>query len=118
VRVETVAVPVGRAGQLVTDVTRWTENSNEEKLYMFILRVYTTNRTSNVDTLKHLCLGLSLHSFIHLFIHSLTHALIHSFIHSYRPIPVLFLFSFFSVGLPTVGLYPSIFSLIHVFYSV
>jgi len=68
-RVETVAVPVGRAGQLDPSVTRWIENSNEDKLHMFILRVYTTSRaTGNVDTLKHMCLGLSVcHSFIHLF---------------------------------------------------
>jgi len=58
-RVETVVVPVGRAGHLDTDVTRWTENSNEDKLYMFILRVYTTSNPSDVTTLKHMCLGWS-----------------------------------------------------------
>jgi len=74
VRVETVAVPVGRAGQLDGSVTRWTESSNEDKLYMFILRVYTTSRVSNVGTLKHMCLGLSSTSFTDSFSHRSLHA--------------------------------------------
>jgi len=65
IRVETVVVPEGRSGSLKTDITRWTENSNDDKLYLFMLRVYTTSRSSDVNTLKHLCLGLSHHSFIH-----------------------------------------------------
>ena len=70
-RVETVAIPENRAGQLDTGVTRWTDNSNEDKLYLFILRVYTTSRSgSDVNVLKHMCLGLSSPSFVRSFIHS------------------------------------------------
>jgi len=75
-----VTVPVGRGGNLDTDVTRWTENSNEDKLYMFILRVYTTSRTSDVNTLKHMCLGLFSTSFFCSLIHSFIHSIFFFFI--------------------------------------
>jgi len=91
-----VAVPVGRAGQLDTGVTRWTENSNEDKLYMFILRVYTTSRASNVNTLKHMCLGLSLSSTS--FIHSFNHPFRH-FSHVYFNIPLIRLWYICSITL-------------------
>jgi len=80
VRVETVAIPENRAGQLDTGVTRWTDNSNEDKLYLFILRVYTTSRSgSDVNVLKHMCLGLSSPSFVLSFIHSFIHSFNRSF---------------------------------------
>jgi len=37
IRVESVVVPESRSGQLGTGTTRWTENANDDKLYLFIL---------------------------------------------------------------------------------
>lgn len=41
VRVETVPVPQVK-GQLDSSITRWSENSVDDKLYVFSLRVFTT----------------------------------------------------------------------------
>ena len=65
--VAVVAVPENRSGQLDTGVTRWIENANDDKLYLFMLRVYTTSRSTDVITLKHMCLGRPF-SFVILFL--------------------------------------------------